>query len=261
MQGSRSARYVLFGLILVCGLVSAQALQFEVATVKLIAPDTAFVTGIEIYAGGRIVSSGLSLKSLIGAAFDLPYRQLSGGDSWMETDKLRIEAKPSDDLLPAISNLRHTLFNIEDERLREMLQALLIDRFQLKSHRETKTGDVFLLERGDKALALRPTEVPEERRSFGSIGYVAGKWSLFSTTMPELAKLGSNYYVKVPVLDRTGLTGAFDYRQTQPDLEPNYTDNTDSFLRLIPELGLKLVRTKGPVETFVIDSAAKPSEN
>ena len=45
------------------------------------------------------------------------------------------------------------------------------------------------------------------------------------------------------------------------DENPNYTDNTDSFQRLVPELGLKLVRSKGPVETFVIDHAEKPSEN
>jgi uncharacterized protein (TIGR03435 family) len=40
-----------------------------------------------------------------------------------------------------------------------------------------------------------------------------------------------------------------------------YSANSDSFLRFVPELGLKLERGKGPVEVFVIDHAARPSPN
>ena len=76
--------------------------------------------------------------------------------------------------------------------------------------------------------------------------------------MPQLAKFASDYVLHAPVVDRTELSGSFDYKQSQPDLEPNYSDNTDSFLRLMPELGLKFERSKGPVEIFVIDHAAKP---
>jgi uncharacterized protein (TIGR03435 family) len=66
----------------------------------------------------------------------------------------------------------------------------------------------------------------------------------------------------VPVLDRTGLSGSFDYTQRQPDLEPKYSgDQSDSFLNYLAEAGLKVERAKGPVETFVIDYAAKPSPN
>jgi len=46
-----------------------------------------------------------------------------------------------------------------------------------------------------------------------------------------------------------------------PDSEVNYTDNSESFLRLLPEMGLKLERTKGPVDTLVIDHAETPSPN
>jgi len=48
-----------------------------------------------------------------------------------------------------------------------MLQALLIDRFQLKFHRETKTGDVYLLEQSGKPLALHL-----------NIGYVGAEWNI-----------------------------------------------------------------------------------
>jgi uncharacterized protein (TIGR03435 family) len=162
------------------------------------------------------------------------------------------------------------LFDIEDEHLREMLQALLIDRFQLKVHRETKTGDVYLLERSGKTLRLTPAEAPSadkepspDRSLFGEIGYVDGKWSLFSFSMPQLAKFTSDYMLHVPVLDRTGLSGPFDYRQAVPDDEPVYGSpgNVDSFMNMLSVVGLKLERSKGPVETLVIDKAEKPSPN
>jgi uncharacterized protein (TIGR03435 family) len=79
--------------------------------------------------------------------------------------------------------------------------------------------------------------------------------------MPQLAKFASAYVLHAPVVDRTALSGTFDYRQSVPDLEPNYSDNSESFLHMISEVGLKLERTRGSVEMFVIDSAAKPSPN
>ena len=242
--------------------------EFEVASVKPVDPNVAHMVGVKVYPGGRLVISTMPLKALIATAFRLSYWQISGGDGWAERDDYNVEAKPPDNLRSSIRDLRYTLFGIEDEHLREMLQALLIDRFQLRFHRETKTGDVYLLERNGKTLGLRPTEAPSagadpsaDRSSFGSIGYAGGAWAISATAMPQLAKFASDYVLHAPVLDRTELTGSFNYKQRLPDLEPNYGDNTDSFLRLIPELGLKLERAKGPVEIFVIDHAAKPSPN
>src|SRR6185503_12404742 len=108
-----------------------------------------------VYPGGRLVISGFNLRNMVAAAFGLSYWQISGGDEWTGTDIYKVEAKPTE---ASIKNLRYTVFGIDDEHLREMLQALLIDRFQLRFHRETKTGDVYLLERSGKTLRLRPIE-------------------------------------------------------------------------------------------------------
>ncbi|HWD99823.1 MAG TPA: TIGR03435 family protein [Bryobacteraceae bacterium] len=148
-----------------------------------------------------------------------------------------------------------------------MLQTLLTDRFQLRFHRETRTGDVYLLERSGKALGLHPAEMhsvgaePAPRGVFGSIGYVGGRWSIYVTSMPQLAKFAADFVLQAPVIDRTGLSGLFDYRQPVADAEPNYIDNTDSFLRFLTELGIRLKRAKGAVEMLVIDSASRPSAN
>lgn len=241
--------------------------EFEIASVKPSDPSVTHLMGVRVDPGGRVVISYLPLKTLIATAFRLSYWQISGGDAWTEKDEYDIEAKPSEAMRSSIKDFRYTLFGIEDEQLSEMLQALLIDRFQLKFHRETKTGDVYLLQRNGKPLALRPLEIPTgsadpDSGSFGSIGYAGGQWGVFATSMPQLAKFASDFILHVPVLDRTALSGRFNYRQRVPDLEPKYSgDQSDSFLSFMQELGLKLERAKGPVETLVIDHAAKPSPN
>lgn len=245
----------LLSILLVASILPAQSRsEFEVASIKPVDLNTPHMVGIKVQPGGNLTASALNLKALIVAAFRVSYWQVSGGEPWMQNDLYDITAKPSQ----KIANLRYTNSDIDDPQLRQMLQALLIDRFQLKFHRQTKTGDIYLLERSNKPRALRPSE---RETPFGSIGYVAAKWSIFATTMPQLAKFASDNVFHVPVLDRTGLTGAYDYRQSNPDLEPNYNDPSDSFRRFIPELGLKLTRSKGPVEIFVIDQASKPSPN
>jgi uncharacterized protein (TIGR03435 family) len=86
---------------------------------------------------------------------------------------------------------------------------------------------------------------------------------LFNTTMPQLAKFASDHILNVPVLDRTELSGAFEYRQIVPDDEPAYSGpgHQGSFVNMISAIGLKLERSKGPVEVLVIDHAEKPTSN
>ena len=61
------------------------------------------------------------------------------------------------------------------------------------------------------------------------------------------------------VVDKTGLTGTYNISAALPSLP---ADNGPSlFAALQEQLGLKLESQKGPIEMFIIDSAAKPSEN
>ena len=80
--------------------------------------------------------------------------------------------------------------------------------------------------------------------------------------MSQLARFASSNILHARVQDQTGLTGSFDYRQRQPDLEPQYgADQSQSFKAFLSEAGFKLERSKGPVETLVIDYAARPTPN
>jgi uncharacterized protein (TIGR03435 family) len=240
--------------------------QFEVATIKPVNTKAVITQGVDVYPGGRIRLNGMNLKDMVGIAFNLSYWQIVGGDS-MDRDRYNLVAQPPEDVRQSSPDTRHTLFGIQDERLRQMLQALLIERFQLRVHRETKTGKVFLLVKNGKPLLLTTTRAVSEDAeegaapdSFGSIGF-AGKWVLYNTTLPQLAKFASDYMLHAPALDRTRLTGSFDYWGPPEDWNAYEADMPGSFMHMIGEIGLKLVPSKGPVETLVIDHAEAPSPN
>lgn len=238
--------------------------QFEVATIKPIAPEGVHTMGVNVYPGGRVVINTFSLNWLISTAFNLSSWQVSGGDDWTKKDFYDVQAKPPETSPSSIINVRHTMFGIEDEHLRQMLQALLIDRFQLKFHTETKAGDVYLLEKSGKPLKLIPTKVTSSQYPSGEFGGVAGRGiSLHDTSMPELAKFMSSTILHRTVLNKTGLEGAFNFESkdilTNSDFQGS--DFSSLYLRAIKEMGLKLQPAKGPVETFVIDHAEKPSPN
>lgn len=250
---------------------AAASPEFEVASIKPIDANAAMhMTGLQIFPGGRVVIPTTSLKGLIVAAFGLSYWQISGDEAWMERDEYDVEAKPAANLQPTITNLRHGLFDIDDERLRGMLQVLLADRFHLRFHREMRTGRVYLLKKKGSTQALRVTDdesvakySPGDNKA-SSIGFAGAKWNMFNTSMPQLAKFAADHVLHAPVVDRTELKGYFTYRQTAKllDSEVDYgSENTGPFLLFLQEIGLKLETVKGPVETFVIDSAEKPSPN
>ena len=245
--------------------VAVKSPRFEVASIKAGDGNAPHMMGIRVDPGGRVEIGGFPLKALVTTAFDLGFWQVSGGDAWVSNDIYFVEAKPPETLRTSIKTLRYTLFGIDDPILRQMLQALLIDRFQLKFHREIKTLDIYLLKRGEKELALNPARIPvgaSESNLFGSVGYAGGEWSIFSTTMPQLARFASTNILHALVLDQTALSGSFDYRQRQPDLDPQYSgDQTSSFKGFLSAAGLKLERSKGPVEMFVIDNAARATPN
>jgi uncharacterized protein (TIGR03435 family) len=245
---------------------SSEQQRFEVATIKPIKPferTTPLRVGVTVYPGGRVVLSGLSLKQLVAAAFDVPLGQISGGERWMDDEIYVVEAKPDAVGVSRVKTIRHGLFDIEDEYLRKLLQVLLVDRFQLKFHRDSLAGHVFELKRSGGPLRMNAAEEPAAaagENNAASIGFARARWVLAKTSMSQLAKFASAYIIRAPVLDRTGLTGCFDYWQPPgSEPEPDYRDSSASFMNLLKEIGLKLERVEGLIETLAIDGAARPS--
>jgi uncharacterized protein (TIGR03435 family) len=71
------------------------------------------------------------------------------------------------------------------------------------------------------------------------------------------------------VIDKTGLTGNYDFKLTwtpdemsaTPDSSASGDSGPSIFAAIEDQLGLKLVSAKGPVEVIVVDHIEKPSAN
>jgi uncharacterized protein (TIGR03435 family) len=255
-----------FAVILCLARAAFPQPAFEVAAIKPVDTTNGVMdAGVRVYPGGRIFIHALPLKALIVAAYDVGYWQLSGGEGWMEKDVYDVEAKPA--AQSGAYSLRHTRFGIGDERVRQMLQALLTERFQLKVHRETQTGSVYLLERSGKKFLLHSTKYTEDEPVMGAPGFsgeiehARGHWFLFNASLPQLAKYASTYVLHKPVIDQTGLEGSFDYRDPDVKIEQDNGDFEAAFTVFIRDIGLKLTPSKGPVESLVIEHAEKPTAN
>ncbi len=257
--------------------------SFEVASVKP-ASSKVLHTGIFNYPGGRISVSYLTLEMLMSEAFHVHSFQISGGPGWIRNDRYDIEAKPSASSKSSMWRPPNRLTPLNEEQ-RQMLQALLADRFQLKVHREIKQGPVYLLVKGNNALKL---EAPKDANRFPWAGSADGGPIIgdgiagINISMPELATRLSGFLGR-PVLDRTGLKGSFDFKfedaagdGASPAMGglPAGGPNTGELLpddpasRLIYStfaaikgIGLRLDQGKAPVETIAIDHVEKPSEN
>lgn len=243
------------------------SLQFEVATIKVHDPSAVLGVGVHISPGGRIRIIGVGFKTLVEIALNRPLWAISESDASIEKVNYDLDAVPPENLRASVTNLKHTWYTIADERLRQMLTALLIERFQLRFHRETRIGTVYLLQRSNKPLRLVPSQ--RERRNekgedispgFGSIG-LAGNWDITDASMTQLANFASENILHVPVQDETHLDGYFHYRSpTDVDMsQPGVQES--SFIGFVSEMGLRLKKSSGPVETIVIDHVEKPSEN
>ncbi len=245
---------------------STHPLDFEVATIKPVDPQaTNNSMGTDVDPGGIVRLNSFSLKTMIEVAFNVSYWQIQGGEPWMDNTVYNLVGQPPEAVRQSLPDTRHSLFSIQDPQLREMLQTLLIQRFQLKIHRTTQTGKVYLLERTSKPLALHPyktvpTDASAPQSRFSSIGW-AGRWGIYDTTMPELASFASSFILHRPVLDHTNLTGAFDYQADPDDPNTPISDRDTSFMRMLNDAGLKLQPSTGPAEILTIDHAELPSPN
>jgi uncharacterized protein (TIGR03435 family) len=143
-----------------------------------------------------------------------------------------------------------------------MLQALLIRRFRLRFHYEAIDSDVYLLQNTSKLPVARPTSADAPKTQLSSQASVFrdhGHWVLQDATMPDLARELSNA-LGTPVIDNTGLKGAYDYKQRGSDVPPADGQGAESsLLMFLGELKLRLHKVKRPVDVFVIDRAGRPT--
>jgi uncharacterized protein (TIGR03435 family) len=210
----------------------------------------------------------LPLEQMLCSAWDLKPYQISGLTGWMKSSTFDLTAKVSGENVPAYNKLNTA-------QRRQMLQSLLTERFQLKTHLETKTLPTYDLVIDKSGSKLKPSPLPPppseeeakahpEKYSKGS-GMTMGP-GMFEATAVSVRSLASQLANAVgkPVHDATNLTGTYDINlHFRPEDSPADTasDLPSIFSAVQEQLGLKLVPSKGPVETLVVDAAQKPEAN
>jgi uncharacterized protein (TIGR03435 family) len=257
-----------------CG--SAQSangsLTFEVASVRVAGNEPASGKGaLKSQTGAvgrdanplRFSRRGVTLARLLTAAYQIPHPKQLIGPEWLNSNAYDIEA-----LAPAGST---------PEQQQVMVQNLLIERFAMKLHRETREMPVYELvvaKGGPKMIPSAPNSpfAPLADRPLPTAprGYGDGTTHLAERGTMEQFAARLTRYVDRPIVDRTGLKGEYDVTlrwtpgaQAPPPVAADAPDpGLSIFSAVQTQLGLKLDAKRGPVEVVVVDHLEKiPTEN
>jgi uncharacterized protein (TIGR03435 family) len=237
-------------LFTIAGLLAGQSLlpqQFEVISVTSNRSGSDGST-VNTLPGGRFVATNVSLKRLMESAFGVRDFQVTGGPGWTERDAYDVSAKSAGGT------------DIEDAELRPLLQAMLVDRFKLKFHREVRQLPVYSLSIA-KSGSKMTAHVGPGGPSGGTL-VASGRATMRATAAP-VSRLAENLSRAVgrTVLDNTGVKGLYDFTLEWAPDQSVESNGPSIFTALQEQLGLKLDATKGPVEVIVIDGAVRASEN
>jgi bla regulator protein blaR1 len=258
--------------------------SFEVASVKPAAPSSGGRVRSSMRGGpgttdaDRIIFTNVTLMSVLLRAYDVKSYQ-TAGPAWLASERYDITAT-----IPAGATRQQ--FNL-------MLQRLLADRFHLALHHETRELHGYELVKGKTVLKLKqsteagpdvePTEAPKtDANGFPQLSApglvimegVRGKAVVSFLTakaqpLSALAELFSKEF-RMPVEDKTGLTGKFDFTlefaPEAPGALPSDAPEESAAPNLISavprQLGLKLEPKTIPVDILIIERADKiPTEN
>jgi uncharacterized protein (TIGR03435 family) len=220
-----------------------------VASIKPSSPDPHASSGINS-GHGRISASSVTLKRCVIGAYGLGPNEIFGGPGWLDSDRFEIIAKAEEP--------------VGDAALMAMLRTLLAERFKLAVHRETRTIPAYVLEVARKG--------PKLEKAAGGVSSDASGWAMIdaaNTTMDHFAWVLARQ-MDLPVVNRTGLEGAFNLKLTwtpdsgqpaRPGGDSGVPDGPSIFTAIQEQLGLRLRSEKTPVAVLVVDHAEKPSEN
>ena len=237
---------------------------FEVASVR---PNQSGGVNTDFGIQGDTFTAGnATLRELIRIAYGAREMDVPKGQDWIDSERFDIVAKAREQLRPA--------------RVPEELKPLLAERFALKVHNESREVPIYALvtSRADGTFgpALRAvpvdrckpiidqtmersrqglpplTPTPGQRIQCG-MNFKPGIIQGGSIGLGSLANRLSSLVGRQTV-DRTGLTGTFDFDLTwAADAAPE-SAGPSIFTALQEQLGLKLDSARGPIDVLVIDT-------
>ena len=200
------------------------------------------------------------LKMLLESAFNIPEARIIGVPSSIASVKFDIEAKSD-------ATLSQQLGKLPSDQARaikrQMLQALLADRFKLASHFENRDLPIYALVVAKNGPLIKPSQASGTTINGGN-GLIAVQGS--DNTVALFAERLSLVLGRV-VVDKTGLAGRYDITlKWAPDdtsaTASGASNGPSIFTAIQEQLGLKLESTSVfPCRSLVIDHLEMPSEN
>jgi uncharacterized protein (TIGR03435 family) len=244
--------------------------EFEVASVKP-ADVSVRTSRYQMQPGGRLIAEGMSLRFLIGRAFNTANDdQVVGAPKFADTDRYDVVAQaPSAGLSVA---------PLDDEVVAPMLRALLAARFRMTYHWEDRPVNAYSL------VSVKPKMKkadPASRtfcRGYFDVGAPQGSRVLTcrNIAMAQFVTMlhDNSPELRWPLQDATGIEGGWDFTMTfgwpaarapgAGDV-PSAADPAGryTFVEAVEkQLGLKLEKQKRQMPVIVIDHIEqKPTDN
>jgi len=268
---------------------TSESYSFEVATLKQNNSGERG-GGIRRLPGGRVTVTNMAARGLITFAYQLGQFQLVGGPNWLADDKFDITAKIEGN--PEWEGPGSG----RPDPIQVAMRKLLAERFKLKIHRESRDLDAYALvmvKPGVAGPALKPSPTDckalAEQLRQGKLPPTAqqpvngimpcsilgriGQITFDGFPMAQAAGMMVGQAGR-PVVDRTGLTGNWQFLMTfaqerpvgapvppNEQLPPPDPNAPSFFTALQEQLGLKLESTKAPFDVTVIESAEHPTDD
>jgi uncharacterized protein (TIGR03435 family) len=271
---------------------ATSSVRFEVASIKrnlqgeaeraaLPAFATPFPGRSQTLPGGRLRGPNMSVREIIRDAYG--YRNRPNGEivgvlpDWIDKERYDVEARAAHEF-PA-----STTMGIPPDA-QAALRVLLAERFNLKAHIEVQHRPIYelVMNRADGRLGpnLAPSKggcrsafqrepvntelinikpADGEPQPLPPCGLGISPTIITTTNMPmtDLVRIiGMRPEINRSVIDRTGLTGNFDFRIGGA---PEPMGPIKALLE--SQLGLTLRAAEGPVEILVIEQIDHPTEN
>lgn len=255
--------------------------SFEVASIKPAPPpairsspsrEIVVRVGLERLGGGGLRVTNMSLREMISYAYQIDCHDngcrdfISGGPDWMDSSRYDIQARggPSGQNLDRLTDAQRQKSG--EQLVRQRLQSLLADRFQLVLRTEMREGGTYALRIAKSGHKLKPGTEPD--LMMGGDNRLTAQ----NVTMEELAVELTNM-LGTPVADKTGLTGKYNFKlewapirgggggDDAPEIASADISAPSIFAVLQSRLGLRLEKSKGPVARLVVVRAERPSEN
>jgi uncharacterized protein (TIGR03435 family) len=247
--------------------------RFEVASIRPSSPEEIAAGWSGISSGnGRTTALNVTLKGTVAESYEIREDRVLGGPAWIGSDRYHIMAKSD---VPAGKETAGTATartaaareGVGKDAVDAMLRTLLAERFNLKLHRETRVGEVLIL---GVAKGVTKAGMKLHRAADGPSSYHNGHGVLEAPniTMNQLAEILS-HDLRIEVVDRTGLKGAFNFTVRWNADAPTTGDRIDAAAELrwqistaiAQQLGLTLKPQRMQVKVLVIDHAERPTEN